>query len=97
MAERDALLDALRAALPELQQQWPIRSLALFGSVARGDAGASSDLDVLVEFDRPITLSQFLALETALSEIAGRPVDLVSRPSLKPFIGEHILREAVPV
>jgi hypothetical protein len=97
MTERDAILAALRAALPELRRQWPIRGLAMFGSVARDDAEASSDLDVLVEFDRPITLSQFLALEAALTEIAGRPVDLVSRPSLKPFIGERVLREAVPV
>jgi predicted nucleotidyltransferase len=97
MNERDAIHAALRAALPELRRQWPIRSLAMFGSVARGDAGASSDVDMLVEFDRPITLSQFLALEAALTVIVGRPVDLVSRPSLKPFIGERILREAVPV
>ena len=95
MTERDAIYAALRAALPELRRQWPIRSLAMFGSMARGDAGVSSDVDMLVEFERPVTLSQFLALEAALSEMAGRSVDLVSRPSLKPFMGERILREAV--
>jgi predicted nucleotidyltransferase len=97
MMERDAILDALRDALPELRRLWPIRTLALFGSVARGDAGVASDVDLLVEFDRPVTLSSFLALEVRLSELTGRRVDLVSRPSLKPFIGQHVLREAVSV
>jgi uncharacterized protein len=97
MTERDEILTALRDALPQMRRRWPIRGLAVFGSVARGDASDSSDLDVLVDFDPPITLSAFLTLETTLSELAGRRVDLVSRPALKPFIGEHVLREAVPV
>lgn len=97
MSERDDVLAALRAALPELRGGWPIRSLALFGSVARGEATKVSDLDVLVEFDRPVTLSSFLLLEDTLSGLAGRAVELVSRPALKPFVGERVLREAVPV
>lgn len=47
----------LRAALPRLRADWPIRSLALFGSRIRQDATEASDLDVLVEFDRPVPLS----------------------------------------
>jgi|HubBroStandDraft_6_1064221.scaffolds.fasta_scaffold81787_4 predicted nucleotidyltransferase len=97
MNEKDAILAVLRTALPELRRHWPIQSLAVFGSVVRGEASAASDLDVLVEFDRPVTLSAFLALERKLSELAGRDVDLVSRPALKPFISERILREAVQV
>ena len=97
MGERDDVLAALRAALPELQRGWPIRSLAVFGSVAREEAGAASDLDILVEFDDSIILSDFLALEERLSAITGRSVELVSRRALKPFIGSHILREAVLV
>jgi predicted nucleotidyltransferase len=97
MSEKEEVLAALSAALPELQRQWPIHSLAIFGSVAREEESAESDLDVLVEFQRPIALSSFLRLERTLSEIAGRPVDLVSRASLKPFIGARILSEAVPV
>ena len=79
------------AALPNLKRRWPIRSLAIFGSVARGNAGAKSDLDVLVEFARPISLSEFLALEGALSA----SVDLVTRDALKPYIGRRVLDEAV--
>ena len=53
MTSKDEFLATLRAALPGLRQRWPIRSLAIFGSVARGTASAKSDLDVLVEFERP--------------------------------------------
>jgi len=97
MNERDDLRALLHAALPELRCYWPIRSLAIFGSVARNEATADSDLDVLVEFERPISLSEFLALEAELAELAGRRVDLVTRQALKPFIGQRVLNEAVPV
>jgi hypothetical protein len=50
MNEKDAIIARLRAALPDLRRRWPIRSLALFGSVVRDEATAESDLDVLVEF-----------------------------------------------
>lgn len=97
MTEKDHVLATLRAALPQLRDEWPIARLALFGSVARDDATPSSDLDILVEFDRPVTLSAFLALEARLSELADRRVDLVSRRALKPFIGARVFEEAVPV
>ena len=97
MSERDEVLAVLRAVLPELRRRWPIRSLAVFGSVARGEAGPASDLDLLVEFDTPVGLSDFLALEDRLSGLTGQRVELVSRRTLKPFIGRQVLREAVPV
>jgi predicted nucleotidyltransferase len=95
MSEKEEILAALRAALPNLRQRWPIRSLALFGSVARGEATAASDIDILVEFERPVGLSAFIALEASLTGLTGRGVDLVSRAALKPHIGRRILSEAV--
>ena len=74
MTEQDAIAARLRIALPSLRQRWPIRSLALFGSVVRGEARNDSDLDVLVEFDRPIDLFAFLALEDELASLSGRRV-----------------------
>jgi predicted nucleotidyltransferase len=97
MGEKDEILAALRAALPGLKRRWPISSLAVFGSVARGEASAASDLDVLVEFVHPLALSEFLALEDALSALAKRRVDLVTRAALKPYIGRRVLDEAVGV
>jgi hypothetical protein len=91
------LIATLRSALPALREEWPIRSLALFGSRVRDDARPDSDLDVLVEFARPISLSSFLALEDHLSELTGLKVDLVSAAALKRFIGERVRAEAVPL
>jgi predicted nucleotidyltransferase len=95
MTEKDEILAVLRAALPDLKRRWPIGSLAVFGSVARGEASAASDLDVLVEFTRPLGLSEFLALEEALSALAKRRVDLVTRAALRPYIGRRVLGESV--
>jgi len=91
----DDVMLTLRAAPPDLRAHWPIRSLALFGSRIRDDATAKSDLDVLVEFARPIPLSAFLALEERLASITGLRVDLVSAAALKPRIGERVGAEAV--
>ncbi len=95
MAKTDDIIADLRTALPGLRTQWPIRSLALFGSRVRDDAKSDSDLDVLVEFDRPVSLSSFLALEERLATIAGLRVDLVSAAALKPYVGERVRAEAV--
>jgi uncharacterized protein len=97
MSEKEAIIARLRAALPDLRQRWPIRSLAMFGSVVRDEARPESDLDILVEFDRPIDLFAFLALEEELADLAGRRVDLVSRAALKRHMGRRILAEAVPL
>lgn len=97
MSDRDEIISILRAALPDLRQRWPIQSLALFGSMARDEATEASDVDLLVEFDKPVALFSFFALEQELEQLVHRQVDLVSRPSLKPFIGQRILAEAVPL
>jgi len=97
MEERDSLLASLRGALPALKQRYPIQSLALFGSFARGDGRESSDVDLLVEFSRPVSLSTFLALEDELKALAGRDVDLISRGALKPHIGRNVARDLVPL
>ena len=81
--------------MPALRAAWPIRSLAVFGSRLRDDATPDSDLDVLVEFERPIALSSFVALEERLSALTGLRVDLVSAAALKPYMGERVRAEAV--
>jgi predicted nucleotidyltransferase len=95
MTDTGDITALLRVALPGLREQWPIRSLALFGSRVRGDATADSDLDVLVEFARPIPLSSFLALEERLAAITGLRIDLVSAAALKPYIDEHVRGQAI--
>jgi predicted nucleotidyltransferase len=74
-----------------------VRSLALFGSRAREQAHPGSDVDLLVDFARPIDLLAFMELEEELQAWLGASVDLVPRDALKPLLRERILREAVSV
>ncbi len=87
----------LRELAPILAEQYQVESIALFGSYVRGEQRPDSDLDILVTFRRTPSLLQFLALEHYLSDALGVKVDLVMKSGLKPRIGAHILREAIPV
>lgn len=80
-----------------LEKQFKVRSVAIFGSYARGEQEEGSDIDILVEFSEPIGFFAFLDLEEYLETLLGTGVDLVSKKALKPRIGENILREMVPV
>ncbi|NPV01012.1 MAG: nucleotidyltransferase family protein [Brevinematales bacterium] len=76
-----------------LAEEYHVSSIGIFGSVVRGEQKESSDVDILVEFSKPISLFKFLELEETLTGLLGRKVDLVSKKSLKPNIGKNILRE----
>jgi len=94
----DDVLRTLRVHLPELREQYGVRTLGVFGSYVRGEQRPRSDLDLLVAFDaRPLTLIHVIALEQHLSDLLGVKVDLVEKKILKPAIGRHILQEVVPV
>jgi predicted nucleotidyltransferase len=85
----------LRQHLPELREQYKLKSLGLFGSYVHAGQGKRSDLDVLVDFEEAPTLLQLSALQRQLSDLVGVKVDLVLKRTLKPAIGEVILSEAV--
>jgi hypothetical protein len=72
-----------------------VKSLLLFGSVARDEARSNSDIDLLVEFDRPVGLFTFVRVQRYLEEILGRSIDLGTSDSLKPYLREPVLREAI--
>jgi len=74
-----------------------VKSLAVFGSLARGEATPASDIDVLVEFDRPVGLFEFIRLKLYLEELTNRKVDLVTPDALRPTMRDEILQEAVHV
>ncbi len=76
-------------------EQMGVQSLALFGSVVRGEAGPDSDIDILIAFSRPVGLFHFINTKEFLESILGRGVDLVTRDALKPQLRERILEEAV--
>lgn len=70
---------------------------SVFGSVARGEAGAASDVDFLVEFEPGRTLLDLSGLVLDLREALGREVDAVTRNALHPRLRDAILSEAVPI
>ena len=93
----EAKLKRLKEIKPELQQNYFIKQIGIFGSYIRGEENTSSDLDILVEFYKPIDMFKFVELERLLSEELNIKVDLVSKKALKPFIGKKILEEVIYV
>jgi hypothetical protein len=70
---------------------------AVFGSVARGEAGSGSDIDVLVDLypGRPMGIFEYARLKLYVAELLGGAGDVVNRKTLKPLLRERILREAI--
>ena len=74
-----------------------MKSIGIFGSYVRGEQRKGSDLDILVEFERPVDFFEFLELEEYLSDILGVEVDLILKKTLKPEIAKNVLKEVVYV
>jgi uncharacterized protein len=74
-----------------------VHSLSLFGSVARNEATADSDLDFLVEFEGPATFRGYMGLKFYLENLFGKPVDLVIKKDLKERIKQSVIEEAIRV
>jgi uncharacterized protein len=68
-----------------------IRSLAIFGSYSRGEQTPQSDLDVLVEFSKPVSLLRQVQIQQELEEILGLKVDLVTPAGVSPYLRPQIL------
>jgi len=90
----DVVIARLQANAAELRAAG-IRHASLFGSVARGEAGPDSDIDLAVELDRdkPMGLFAPTALERRLGDLLGRKVDLVPEPVEKPRLQTRIDRD----
>lgn len=84
---------ALRQHLDQLKKEFHVSQIGIFGSAVTGRRTSGSDIDILVEFSRPVGFFLFMRLEDRLTEILGAKIDLVSRNALKPHIGKRILEE----
>jgi len=87
----------LHGHLPELREQYGVRSFALFGWYVCGAQRPDSDIDFLVTFEDPPGLFTFLELERTLRDLLGQSVDLVTQNALKPRIGDRVKQEAEPI
>jgi len=92
------LTDLLRLKKEEVQRiarQHGARNLRVFGSVARGEAGEGSDLDLLVEMEPGRSLLDLVAIKQDLEELLGCKVDVVTEAAVSPYLRERVLSEAV--
>lgn len=91
-----AVMDCISNHLAAIRE-FEVYSLALFGSVARNEATANSDLDFLVEFSGPATFHGYMGLKFFLEDLFDRSVDLVIKKDLKAVIRDTVIEEAVNV
>jgi predicted nucleotidyltransferase len=94
--DRDEVIDTLKRARDDLRRLG-VRSLRLFGSVARGEAGPDSDVDLMVEFEGPPTFSGFMALKIFLEDLLAVRIDLVTESGLRQGVRPQVEREAIRV
>ena len=92
MKRHDAI-NLLNTHRDELAAKHGVCSLSLFGSVARDEASDISDVDLLVEFDRPVGLFGLFELQNHLEQLFGCPVDVNTPDSLKPRLRSKVLAE----
>lgn len=94
-------LDKVKTILKEekntLSGKYGVSEIGVFGSFISGDSTDKSDIDILVDFKKPIGLLKFVQLENYLSNKLGRKVDLVSKKGIKPYIKKGIINSTVYV
>lgn len=96
MKSLDEIKKLLEHHKPNLTAKYHIKNIALFGSLVRGDFTSKSDVDILVEFEKPIGLD-FVLLADELEEILGVKVDLVTPNAIKPRMFKYIKQDLIYV
>ncbi|MBI5550589.1 MAG: nucleotidyltransferase family protein [Desulfobacterales bacterium] len=91
--KKQEILNLIKSSKPELAERYGVRQVGLFGSYVRGQEKVSSDIDILVSFQRDVDLFEFIELREYLETKLQAKVDLVMLSALKPAIGRRILDE----
>lgn len=90
-------LVSITTIVTPILDRYGVKRAAVFGSTARGEAGANSDIDLMIESAEPLGLFKLAELNYVLEDALKRKVDLVKNTALKPSLKENILRDAVYV
>jgi uncharacterized protein len=96
MASYEPITTILHDKKQYLEKKYHVSRIGIFGSFARGESGADSDIDILVEFSRPIGLD-FVVLADELESMLRHRVDLVPLNAIKPKMMEHIREDIIYV
>jgi predicted nucleotidyltransferase len=94
---RADIVRTLELAVPELRAAFGVGSVAIFGSAARDEHRADSDIDILGTFTRSVSLFDLASLRLRLVELLGREVDLGTPGPLRPSIRDRVMQEALRV
>ena len=78
-------------------EQFNVESLSVFGSVVKGGFNENSDIDILVKFNKPVSLFEFLDLKYYLEDLLGLKVDLATNEALHPKLKDQIEQESIRV
>ena len=89
----EEIKEILQMYKEELRKEYGVKVIGIFGSYVRGEQGDQSDLDILIELERPMGFVRFIKLENMFTRLIGIKVDLVTKKALKPYIGQRILQE----
>ncbi len=84
-----------REEIMNIAKKFGAKNVRVFGSVARGEEGPESDIDIIVEMEKGSSLLDIIAIKQDIEELLGREVDVVTEASISPYIRNEVLREAV--
>lgn len=97
MKTLDQVKEILAKRKGELKEKYKVKEIGIFGSYVKGEQKETSDVDILVEFEKPVSLLQIVSLENYLSDILGIKVDVVPKKNIRKELKEFILKGAIPV
>ena len=92
---KEQILDTLKSIKDDLNKRYRIKNIGLFGSYVNNKQKDTSDIDFLVEFEEDADLFHLVGLSRHLEEIFNTKVDVISKPSLKEDLKQHILEEVI--
>ena len=90
-------VEEIKKQIMPILRKYGVKRASIFGSAVRREMKESSDVDILVEIDKDISLLDFVALKLELEEVLGRRVDLVEYDTIKPRLRDRILKEQVVI
>jgi len=90
--KREDIEKILREQKSYLTENYHVKKIGIFGSYARNEQSSESDIDLLVEFSRPVGF-EFIDLKDYLESLFEQPIDLVTENALKPYMKDEILSE----
>lgn len=95
MTNKTQVIEKISSQKPFLEDKFFVKEIGVFGSIARNEQNPQSDIDILVDFKKPIGIFDFIRLEDYLSKLLNSKVDLVTKTGLKSIIKDEILSQTV--